>query len=73
MGMCAPSRESDVNAALPGERWNASPPSWTPITWRHRAGLSLGDVCSYALARTRGEPLLFKGDDFAGTDIGRVL
>jgi uncharacterized protein with PIN domain len=26
-----------------------------------------------ALARTAGEPLLFKGDDFAKTDIGRVI
>ncbi len=26
-----------------------------------------------ALARTSGEPLLFKGDDFARTDISRVV
>ena len=26
-----------------------------------------------ALARTSGEPLLFKGDDFAKTDVGRVI
>ncbi|MDB5523411.1 MAG: vapC [Rhizobium sp.] len=36
---------------------------------RHPAGLNFGDCFSYALARTRGEPLLFKGDDFARTDI----
>jgi ribonuclease VapC len=36
---------------------------------RHPAGLNLGDCCSYALARTSGEPLLFKGSDFAQTDI----
>ena len=36
---------------------------------RHPAGLNLGDVFSYALARTRGLPLLFKGDDFSRTDI----
>ena len=35
----------------------------------HPAGLNLGDVFSYALARQRGLPLLFKGDDFAQTDI----
>ena len=35
----------------------------------HRAGLNLGDVFSYALARKRGLPLLFKGDDFTHTDI----
>jgi len=39
---------------------------------RHAAGLNFGDVFAYALARTSGEPLLFKGDDFARTDIGRV-
>ncbi len=40
---------------------------------RHAAGLNFGDVFAYALARTSGEPLLFKGDDFAKTDIGRVI
>lgn len=36
---------------------------------RHPASLNLGDLFSYALAATRGEPLLFKGSDFAQTDI----
>jgi ribonuclease VapC len=36
---------------------------------QHPAGLNLGDVFAYALAKTTGEPLLFKGDDFARTDI----
>ena len=40
---------------------------------RHVAGLNFGDVFAYALARTAGEPLLFKGDDFAKTDIARVI
>lgn len=40
---------------------------------RHAAGLNLGDVFAYALARTSGEPLLFKGDDFARTDIARAI
>ena len=35
----------------------------------HRAGLNLGDCFAYALARTAGEPLLFKGRDFGRTDI----
>ena len=39
---------------------------------RHTAGLNSGDLFSYALARTTGQPLLFKGDDFARTDIARV-
>jgi ribonuclease VapC len=40
---------------------------------RHPAGLNVGDCCSYALARSTGEPLLFKGGDFAQTDIPRVM
>ncbi len=36
---------------------------------RHPAGLSFGDCFSYALAKQRAEPLLYKGDDFAKTDI----
>lgn len=39
----------------------------------HPAGLNLGDVYGYALARTRNEPLLFVGDDFAHTDIVPAL
>ena len=30
--------------------------------------VNIGDCCSYALARYTGEPLLFKGEDFAKTD-----
>ena len=36
---------------------------------RHPARLNFGDVFAYALAKTTGEPMLFKGDDFARTDI----
>ena len=32
-----------------------------------------GDLFSYALAKTRGLPLLYKGDDFAQTDIVSAL
>lgn len=35
----------------------------------HPARLSMGDCFAYALARDLGEPLLFKGGDFALTDI----
>lgn len=35
---------------------------------REAAGLNFGDCFSYALAKARGEPLLFKGQHFAGTD-----
>jgi len=40
---------------------------------RHVAGLNFGDIFAYALARAAGEPLLFKGEDFARTDIARVI
>ena len=36
---------------------------------RHPAGLNFGDCFSYAMSKTTGEPLLFKGDDFAMTDV----
>ena len=39
---------------------------------RHPAGLNLGDCFVYALAKTAGEPLLFKGSDFAATDVSRA-
>ncbi|MGI9450273.1 MAG: type II toxin-antitoxin system VapC family toxin [Geminicoccaceae bacterium] len=39
---------------------------------RHPAGLNFGDCASYALASTQGEPLLFKGQDFAKTDIAQA-
>jgi ribonuclease VapC len=36
---------------------------------RHPAGLSFGDLFSYALARAKGDVLLFKGADFSKTDV----
>lgn len=45
------------------------------IAWRrfgkgnHPARLNLGDCFAYALAKSAGEPLLYKGDDFSRTDI----
>jgi ribonuclease VapC len=36
---------------------------------RHGAGLNLGDCFAYALAKEKGEPLLFKGDGFKKTDV----
>jgi len=33
------------------------------------ARLNLGDCFAYALAKTKGVPLLYKGNDFANTDI----
>ena len=39
----------------------------------HRAALNFGDCFVYALAKTLDAPLLFKGNDFALTDIKRAL
>jgi ribonuclease VapC len=39
----------------------------------HAASLNLGDCFAYALAKTTGERLLYKGDDFAKTDIPSAL
>jgi ribonuclease VapC len=39
----------------------------------HPARLNFGDCFAYALAKELGEPLLFKGDDFAQTDIEPAL
>jgi ribonuclease VapC len=36
---------------------------------RHPASLNYGDCFSYALSRATREPLLFKGKDFAKTDL----
>ena len=35
----------------------------------HPANLNFGDCFAYALAKTSGEPLLFKGADFPHTDV----
>jgi ribonuclease VapC len=43
-------------------------------TYRHgRRGLNYGDCFSYALAKSSDLPLLFKGEDFAATDVRRAL
>ena len=45
------------------------------MAWRrygkgnHPAGLNFGDCFAYALAEVSGEPLLFKGEDLALTDV----
>ena len=48
------------------------------LAWRrfgkgnHPAGLNFGDCFAYALSEISGEPLLFKGEDFARTDVEAV-
>ena len=39
---------------------------------RHKARLNFGDCFSYALAKQKNEPLLFKGEDFSETDVLRA-
>jgi ribonuclease VapC len=36
---------------------------------RHPAGLNFGDCFTYALAKVKRDPLLFKGNDFSQTDL----
>ena len=48
------------------------------LAWRrfgkgnHPAGLNFGDCFAYALSEVSREPLLFKGEDFALTDVVSV-
>jgi ribonuclease VapC len=39
----------------------------------HPAGLNFGDCFSYALAKEKREPMLWKGDDFGHTDLRPAL
>ena len=39
----------------------------------HKAALNMGDCFSYALAKTRNLPLLYKGNDFIFTDISSAI
>jgi ribonuclease VapC len=40
---------------------------------RHPAKLNFGDCMAYALAKSLDAPLLFKGGDFAATDVRRAV
>jgi len=46
---------------------------WRYGKGRHAAGLNFGDCFSYDLSKATGEPLLFKGKDFAKTDLPSAL
>jgi ribonuclease VapC len=39
----------------------------------HKAQLNFGDCFAYALAAESGEPLLYKGDDFANAGLARLV
>ena len=52
------------------EHANAARRAWRRFgKGNHPAALNFGDCFAYALAEMTGEPLLFKGEDFARTDI----
>ena len=55
------------------EIWAAASAHQTYGRGHHPAQLNFGDTFAYALASTRGLPLLFKGDDFARTDIAAAV
>lgn len=60
-----PLTEGQAAAAFEGfPRWGKG---------HHPAGLNLGDMFAYLLARERDLPLLFKGNDFARTDVRNAL
>lgn len=40
---------------------------------RHPAALNFGDCFAYAVASLAGVPLLYKGDDFAQTDVAAAV
>ena len=40
---------------------------------RHKAALNFGDCMAYAVAKSLDAPLLYKGNDFAKTDIRAAL
>ena len=56
--------------AVTAEQAQAARRAWRRFgKGNHPAGLNFGDCFAYALAETNNEPLLFKGEDFARTDI----
>ena len=56
-------------AADEAQLWTAADACRRYGKGRHPAGLNFGDSFAYALAATYRVPLLFKGDDFALTDL----
>jgi ribonuclease VapC len=66
-------RAALVVAPVTAEQADVAREAWRRFgKGQHAAGLNFGDCFSYALARTLGEPLLFKGGDFSETDVAVV-
>lgn len=57
----------EVEAGLAFQAWRAFGKR------RHKASLNMGDCFAYALARSKGIPLLYKGADFPQTDIPAAI
>ena len=57
----------DLTAAVGAEAVSASARYGKIV--RHPAALNLGDCFAYACAKSLGVPLLYKGNDFARTDL----
>lgn len=59
-----------ILAPVTAEHLKAARSAWRRFgKGNHPAALNFGDCFAYALAKTTGEPLLFKGGDFILTDI----
>ena len=63
-----------LEAAVTAEHAIAARRAWRRFgKGNHPAALNFGDCFAYALAEATGEPLLFKGTDFARTDVAVAL
>ncbi len=62
---------ADINiAAVDADQIQRARIAWRKYgKGRHQAALNFGDCFAYALAKSSGEPLLAKGNDFPSTDI----
>lgn len=64
----------DTVVAFDGAHLDAATRAWDRFgKGRHPAQLNFGDCMAYATAKIAGAPLLFKGDDFAQTDIASAV
>lgn len=65
--------DAEVCPVTPDQAWLAGEAFRRFGKGRHAAALNFGDCFAYALAKELDLPLLFKGDDFAKTDIRPAL
>ena len=67
---CSSQESKDRAGAVTQEHVDVARQAWRRFgKGNHPAALNFGDCFAYALAEVTGEPLLFKGDDFALTDV----